>query len=195
MRPVFAVASFRPSLSMFSCCLSPRPWSYRVPGLGPCMHAQCLTSLALRCKKVILKPGAKKKKTTDESYSYCPLFLEMFLTQTEFFVYSPLTVASVLSLKIYRRWHNGWFSLQSAAAKNILRHDGHMWLASIHARAPYKHATLSVEGNFQRVQRDKTVSVCMLPSLALQPCRVKENLLIMSLPYWFVLVSVGKIGY
>jgi hypothetical protein len=66
------------------------------------MHAQCLTSLALRCKKVILKPGAKKK-TTDESYSDCPLFLEMFLTQTEFFVYSPLTVASVLSLKIYRR--------------------------------------------------------------------------------------------
>jgi hypothetical protein len=164
MRPVFAVASFRPSLSLFSCCLSPRPWSYRAPGLGPCMHAQCLTSLALRCKKVILKPGAKKK-TTDESYSYCPLFLEMFLTQTEFFVYSPLTVASVLSLKIYRRWHNGWFSLQSAAAKNILRHDGHMWLASIHARAPYKHASISGREFSASAERQNCVHA-PLPCLA-----------------------------
>jgi hypothetical protein len=63
----------------------------------------------------------------------------------------------------------------------------------VYTRAHPTNMPLSVEGNFQRVQRDKTV--CMLPSLALQPCRVKENLLIMSLPYWFVLVSVGKIGY
>jgi hypothetical protein len=51
------------------------------------------------------------------------------------------------------------------------------------------------KGIFSECRETKLCACSMLPSLALQPCRVKENLLIMSLPYWFVLVSVGKIGY
>jgi hypothetical protein len=102
MRPVFAVASLRPSLYVLLLSVPPAvvlqgPWA-RPMHACPVSHISCVA-----LQKSDPEAWCKKKKTTDESYSDCPLFLEMFLTQTEFFVYSPLTVASVLSLKIYRR--------------------------------------------------------------------------------------------
>lgn len=122
----------------------------------------------------------------EESYSYVEQCswdnLVLFPATHVFPLFNPFWRLPQSILNFYRRREGDTL----ADSPNLQQHIFYsmMGTCGLQVYIPPTNMPLSVEGNFQWVQRQNWA--CFLPG------RVKENLLIMSLLCWFVPVSVWK---